>query len=502
MGVLSSARSSEPSPQRRSALAPSGSGPTAQQGQDQDQNQHLQPPGPEWHPSADNPGATSSSRAGEPGLLGRLIRRASMRRSTGSMATINNFTSAARRRAPPANTGSTSDGASEAVTADAGAAPAPATQADEGYAGRPRHGKSVLHKIKEVPVASSSSPSREQPSAPAKKTKTTRTLSMLSVQPAMGPSTVQSTKLRSKPSFRDRFWATSSSNDFGSDSDKQDAPTPSTPRTAYVPRHAASDFSETAGGRRHRRAVSHDSAVRSTPRTVMPALPEQIDDEKMQQQQRQLHRQQQTRSFDARGRVSGSQYEHMAHRGASFHARASAGAFAYASPQSQYQTQIQPPPVHHQQRPSWQDGLREEAEEVHSEKPLVDLNEKKPHRRPAPPPPVVVEEGPFSDYDRFLASAHAEEMAIRVDAVRRSWREGKRDSACYSGKRGSARTSEDGSGTGDEIAILSPGPVAGPGLRRQNSVAQKIAEYIRPPREEGMGRYEQPASRMGIVREV
>ncbi|KAG7142319.1 hypothetical protein HYQ45_001391 [Verticillium longisporum] len=448
------------------------------------------------------PATTSSSHAGEPGLLSRLICRASMRRSNGSMAAINNFedasAAAAGRGTPPTNTGPTPGGASEVQGA------APSRRADDVYALRPVDiGRSKLHKINEGPAASpSSSPKGATLPAPVvvddglppRKKSMFRPQSLLLTKPTATPaatnmalpSTMQSTKLRSKPSFRNRFWAASSSNDFGNDNDNKEnvaAAKSTTPRTAYVPRHAASDFSETtAANRRHRRAVSHDSAVGSTAQvsmpilvehTPMPALTERTDDERNRQQQ-------DVKCIDARRRSHGSQYEAMAHRGASFHARAAADTFVYARHQNQ------PDKQHHQHKHS--------LEKRENGNPFLDASEKA-LAGPASQPCNAIKEGEdtFTDYDRFVARAHAEEMAMRVNAVRRNWRESKRDSACYSGKRDSARTSDEESGsslTDDAVVVKSPGivhPIPGPGLRRQSStVAQRISQYIRPLREEAV----------------
>ncbi|GKT59823.1 hypothetical protein ColTof4_11041 [Colletotrichum tofieldiae] len=74
-------------------------------------------------------------------------------------------------------------------------------------------------------------------------------------QPA-SPSTAQP-KLRSKPSFGKRFWSRPGANDFGEDDDhvaKTEAPAHSSaPRTVYVPKHAAADFSRTTQAPRHNR---------------------------------------------------------------------------------------------------------------------------------------------------------------------------------------------------------------------------------------------------------
>ncbi|CRK40232.1 hypothetical protein BN1723_005185, partial [Verticillium longisporum] len=466
------------------------------------------------------PATTSSSPAGEPGFLSRLIRRASMRRSNGSIAAINNFedasAAAAGRGAPPTNTGPSPGGASEVQGT------APSRRADDVYAlRRPVDTvRSKLHKIDEGPAASPSSALKEAPlpapvvvddGLPLRKKFMFRHQSLLLTKPTATPaatttmalpSTMQSTKLRSKPSFRNRFWAASSSNDFGNDIDNKGnvaAAKSTTPRTAYVPRHAASDFSETtAANRRHHRAVSHDSAVGSTANVSMPvliehrpmpALTERTDDERNRQQQ-------DVKCIDARRRSHGSQYEAMAHRGASFHARVAADAFVYASHQNQ------PDKQHHQHQHSLEKRENENPFLVASEKALAGA---------ASQPFNATKEGEdtFTDYDRFVARAHAEEMAMRVNAVRRNWRESKRDSACYSGKRDSPRTSDDESGSSsidDAIVVKSPGivhPIAGPGLRRQSSiVAQRISQYIRPPREEAVVRVERPVGRMGIVREV
>ncbi|EGY17092.1 uncharacterized protein VDAG_08256 [Verticillium dahliae VdLs.17] len=420
------------------------------------------------------PATTSSSPAGEPGFLSRLIRRASMRRSNGSIAAINNFedasAAAAGRGAPPTNTGPSPGGASEVQGT------APSRRADDVYAlRRPVDTvRSKLHKIDEGSAASPSSAPKEAPlpapvvvddGLPLRKKFMFRHQSLLLTKPTATPaatttmalpSTMQSTKLRSKPSFRNRFWAASSSNDFGNDIDNKGnvaAAKSTTPRTAYVPRHAASDFSETtAANRRHHRAVSHDSAT---------------DDERNRQQQ-------DVKCIDARRRSHGSQYEAMAHRGASFHARVAAG------------------------------RKRE------NENPFLVASEKALAGAASQPFNATKEgEDTFTDYDRFVARAHAEEMAMRVNAVRRKRRESKRDSACYSGKRDSPRTSDEESGSSsidDAIVVKSPGivhPIAGPGLRRQSSiVAQRISQYIRPPREEAVVRVERPVGRMGIVREV
>ncbi|KAH6676194.1 hypothetical protein EV126DRAFT_366817 [Verticillium dahliae] len=428
------------------------------------------------------PATTSSSPAGEPGFLSRLIRRASMRRSNGSIAAINNFedasAAAAGRGAPPTNTGPSPGGASEVQGT------APSRRADDVYAlRRPVDTvRSKLHKIDEGSAASPSSAPKEAPlpapvvvddGLPLRKKFMFRHQSLLLTKPTATPaatttmalpSTMQSTKLRSKPSFRNRFWAASSSNDFGNDIDNKGnvaAAKSTTPRTAYVPRHAASDFSETtAANRRHHRAVSHDSAVGSTANVT--------DDERNRQQQ-------DVKCIDARRRSHGSQYEAMAHRGASFHARVAADAFK-----------------------------RE------NENPFLVASEKALAGAASQPFNATKEgEDTFTDYDRFVARAHAEEMAMRVNAVRRKRRESKRDSACYSGKRDSPRTSDEESGSSsidDAIVVKSPGivhPIAGPGLRRQSSiVAQRISQYIRPPREEAVVRVERPVGRMGIVREV
>lgn len=54
-------------------------------------------------------------------------------------------------------------------------------------------------------------------------------------------------KSRSKPSFGKRFWSRSGANDFGEDNvtNSETPATASAPRTAYVPKHAAADFSRT-----------------------------------------------------------------------------------------------------------------------------------------------------------------------------------------------------------------------------------------------------------------
>ncbi|KAK1624524.1 hypothetical protein BDP81DRAFT_437731 [Colletotrichum phormii] len=54
-------------------------------------------------------------------------------------------------------------------------------------------------------------------------------------------------KSRSKPSFGKRFWSRSGANDFGDDNvtNTETPATASAPRTAYVPKHAAADFSRT-----------------------------------------------------------------------------------------------------------------------------------------------------------------------------------------------------------------------------------------------------------------
>ncbi|GKT51960.1 uncharacterized protein ColSpa_12141 [Colletotrichum spaethianum] len=70
-------------------------------------------------------------------------------------------------------------------------------------------------------------------------------------QPA-SPSTAQA-RVRSKPSFGKRFWSRPGANDFGEDDDHvitAEAPARSSaPRTVYVPKHAAADFSRTTHNR-------------------------------------------------------------------------------------------------------------------------------------------------------------------------------------------------------------------------------------------------------------
>ncbi|KAJ0167145.1 hypothetical protein CTA2_4191 [Colletotrichum tanaceti] len=64
-------------------------------------------------------------------------------------------------------------------------------------------------------------------------------------------------KLRSKPSYGKRFWSRAGANDFGQDDDcvaKTNTPAQSSvPRAAYVPKHAAADFSRTTNTARHDR---------------------------------------------------------------------------------------------------------------------------------------------------------------------------------------------------------------------------------------------------------
>ncbi|OBR13010.1 hypothetical protein CH63R_05306 [Colletotrichum higginsianum IMI 349063] len=64
-------------------------------------------------------------------------------------------------------------------------------------------------------------------------------------------------RLRSKPSYGKRFWSRAGANDFGQDDDcvaKTNTPAQSSaPRAAYVPKHAAADFSRTTNAARHNR---------------------------------------------------------------------------------------------------------------------------------------------------------------------------------------------------------------------------------------------------------
>lgn len=91
--------------------------------------------------------------------------------------------------------------------------------------------------------------------------------------------------LRHKPSFRDRFWSASSSNDFGDRTDSASprqgtaqAPTTTTPsRAPYVPRHAAADFARTTNTKpvHHRPSASWDSSSNYTHRPPPPPIDEE-----------------------------------------------------------------------------------------------------------------------------------------------------------------------------------------------------------------------------------
>ncbi|KAH6689697.1 hypothetical protein F5X68DRAFT_189441 [Plectosphaerella plurivora] len=231
--------------------------------------------------------------------------------------------------------------------------------------------------------------------------------------------------LRHKPSFRDRFWSASSSNDFG-DSAKSSGSSPipasaSAPpkRAPYVPRHAASDFARTTNSRplQHRQSSSWDGGNNYTLRPPPPPIDEESP-------------------------------------------------FA----------------------------------DSHETSTLYDTSSPPPQRLSSPPAPLQgrdsiteADERLSSDYEHFLANAAAEERAQRAQAARRSWRNGgegsRHDSAYYSagGRRGgSARTSEDGSGASlGHIPRTSPEAIME--AKRQSRAAQKIVEYIKPPREDMRG---------------
>lgn len=264
----------------------------------------------------------------------------------------------------------------------------------------------------------------ENPAAVAVAKKTSRLSWFRSTTTGTMPGTAT---LRHKPSFRDRFWSASSSNDFGDSTKSSSSPptaasasAPPPKRAPYVPRHAASDFARTTNSR----------------------------------------------------------------------------------------------PLHHRQSASWDGGnnytLRPPPPPIDEENPFADSHETStlyetsnppPQRLSSPPAPtqgrdsiIEADERLSSDYEQFLANAAAEERAQRVQAARRSWRNGgegsRHDSAYYSagGRRGgSARTSEDGSGASLGQHIPRTTPEAIMEAKRQSRTAQKIVEYIKPPREEMRG---------------
>jgi hypothetical protein len=231
--------------------------------------------------------------------------------------------------------------------------------------------------------------------------------------------------LRHKPSFRDRFWSTSSSNDFG-DSSRSTNSHPTAAATAaataapskrapYVPRHAASDFARTTN--LNTRPLNH----------------------------------RQSSSWDG-----GNNYT------------------------------LRPPPPIEEENPFADSN---DATTLHDDLPAS-------QRLSSPPAPgrdsiTEADERSSADYEQFLANAAAEERAQRVQAARRSWRNGgegsRHDSAYYSAagwRGGSARTSEDGSGGSLGRQNPRASPEAMMEAKRQSRAAQMIVDYIKPPREE------------------
>ncbi|OHW95929.1 hypothetical protein CSPAE12_05505 [Colletotrichum incanum] len=91
-------------------------------------------------------------------------------------------------------------------------------------------------------------------------------------QQPVSPSTAQP-KLRSKPSFGKRFWSRPGANNFNEDDDhvaKTETPAQSSaPRTVYVPKHAAADFSRTTNTPRHNR---HSFALGNDQENVLRPL--------------------------------------------------------------------------------------------------------------------------------------------------------------------------------------------------------------------------------------
>jgi hypothetical protein len=90
------------------------------------------------------------------------------------------------------------------------------------------------------------------------------------------------TKLRSRSSFRQRFWTRSGANDFGDDIDADDGAPSSTKPQAYVPKHAASDFSRVGAkpsrpsNHRHSYSWGNDEAT-MTVRQLTPIKAEDGD---------------------------------------------------------------------------------------------------------------------------------------------------------------------------------------------------------------------------------
>lgn len=251
-------------------------------------------------------------------------------------------------------------------------------------------------------------------------------------------------KLRPKSTFRDRFWSASSANDFG-----ENQPTPKTgeardapaapKHAAYVPRHAAADFSRTTLGQDHTRRHSASwGGSKSTERAPTPA--NLI-----------------SKSLAARDEPQQENYTHRA------------------------------PSVGEQENP-FADDNEADADRV------SEMESLRHQRRSAPPAmdrnsvaesTAGAEEWPPSDYERFLASARADEKTKHAQAVRRSWRNSdiaRRDSAYCSGKKGGAGSS------GEESNAVSGGRRDAAAqwsveAKRQSRVAQRIVEYIKPPRE-------------------